>query len=116
MKQSPTLELLLAQLGNELYYHRHTTKQKIVSVSKAVGVSHAVISRIENGRYEALTLSLLKKLADYYEVPLASLFIAGDGREDGFLLDYLQAEIAFLRESHRELLKAHNNSTIVGDI
>ena len=69
MKQPSSLEQLLTQLGNELYYHRHTTKQKMVSVSKAVGVSHAVISRIENGRYAPLTLSLLKRLADYYEIP-----------------------------------------------
>lgn len=115
MKQSPTLEVLLAQLGNELYYQRHTTKQKLISVSKAVGVSHGVISRIENGRYEALTLSLLKKLADYYDIPITALFINKD-KEDNILLNYLDAEVTFLRESCRELLRVHNSNTVVGDI
>jgi transcriptional regulator with XRE-family HTH domain len=116
MKQYPSLEQLLSQLGSELYYQRHTTKQKIVSVSHAVGVSHAVISRIENGRYEALSLSLLKKLADYYGIPLSALFICETNPDANMLLDYLRSEVNFLRENYRELLKAYNNNTVVGDI
>lgn len=116
MKQSSSLEQLLAQLGSELYYYRHTNKQKLVSVSKAIGVSHAVISRIENGRYEALTLALLSKLADYYGIPLSALFVNAGTDEAGVLLDYLRSEVSFLRESCRELLKVHNNNTVVGDI
>lgn len=116
MKQYPSLEQLLSQLGSELYYRRHTTKQKIVSVSHAVGVSHAVISRIENGRYEPLTLSLLKRLADYYEIPLSALFVSDNGDDTGVLLEHMRSEVDFLRESCRELLRVHNNNTVVGDI
>ncbi|HEY9177564.1 MAG TPA: helix-turn-helix domain-containing protein [Flavipsychrobacter sp.] len=116
MKQYPSLEQLLSQLGSELYYQRHTTKQKLISVSKSVGVSHAVISRIENGRYEPLTLSLLKRLTDYYQIPLSLLFVSDNSDNAGVLLEHMRSEVDFLRESCRELLRVHNNNTVVGNI
>jgi|GEM_PF-2613224 len=116
MKQ-PSLEQMFVHLGNELYQQRHIRKQKISSVCHDLGISTAVISRIENGRYNALTISLLKKLADYYEVPVPALFLINDENNavQNDLVDYLQSEVMFLRESNRELLKINNKVTIIRD-
>ncbi len=41
-------EVLFENIGTRLYYLRHLKKEKITSVAIGVGVSHAVISKIEN--------------------------------------------------------------------
>ncbi|MFT4205218.1 MAG: helix-turn-helix domain-containing protein [Chitinophagaceae bacterium] len=40
------------------------------AVASEVGVKHPVLSRIENGRYEGLSLALLLKLCNFYKVSL----------------------------------------------
>ncbi len=60
------LEDLLKDIGKKLYRIRHDRYEKIETVAKGVGVSHSVVSKIENGRYGSLSLKLLSKITDYY--------------------------------------------------
>lgn len=48
------------------YYYNLRGGQKLTTIEEAIGVSHTVISRIENGRYPCLNLHTLQKLSDYY--------------------------------------------------
>ncbi len=66
-------EDLLKKIGNKLYDIRHSRREKITNVANGVGVSHPVISLIENGRYKSLTFNLLHKICEYYEVELLSI-------------------------------------------
>lgn len=112
-----SIEETLVHIGNELYYQRHLKKEKITFVSNEVGVSNAVISRIENGRYGSLTVALLSKLAAHYKVPLASLFIRGsDETASGEIIEYLKSEITFLRENYLQLLEMKGDKTSMKDI
>lgn len=117
MKKNTSFHQTLNHIGNELYYLRHLKKLKITAVSKDIGISHAVISRIENGRYESLTIGLLKKLADYYEIPIASLFLISNNDEiPDKLIEHMRSEIAFLRNNYLELLKLKIDKTLSEDI
>ena len=66
-------DLLLENVGYKLHMARHAKREKITSVACNIGVSHPVISQIENGRYYGLTLKLLCKLSDYYGMSLNDL-------------------------------------------
>jgi transcriptional regulator with XRE-family HTH domain len=61
---------LLSGIGKEFYTIRHQRDEKLTSVAKAIGVSHSVISQVENGRYHCLNLELVSRLANYYNVAL----------------------------------------------
>ncbi|RYE21833.1 MAG: XRE family transcriptional regulator [Sphingobacteriales bacterium] len=63
----------LELIGNNLYFLRHARKLKMTVVAQSVGVSHPVISQIENGRYTALSVGLLLKLSELYNVTLDDL-------------------------------------------
>lgn len=67
---NPALADKLQLIGNNLYFLRHARKMKMTVVAQSVGVTHPVISQIENGRYTALTFSLLVKLSALYNVPI----------------------------------------------
>ncbi len=45
----------------------------MVYVAKSIGVSHSVISKIENGRYPFLSLSILLKLANHYNMSITEI-------------------------------------------
>lgn len=70
-----SLETLLIHIGDKLYTARHLKREKMTTVAKNIGVSHPVISLIENGHYKGLSLNLLCKLADYYKLTLAELIL-----------------------------------------
>ena len=70
---SKSYEVLFESIGNRLYLIRHSRKEKIEAVAKSIGVSHTVISKIENGRYPGVSVALLAKLADYYQIPFEEL-------------------------------------------
>lgn len=74
MEKETSLEETLSDIGSKLYTIRHTRKEKISAVAHDVGVSHAVLSRVENGRYKYLSITLLHKLAEHYKVPIVQLF------------------------------------------
>lgn len=73
MKESANFEEKLKQIGDKLYMARHARREKMQTVAQAVGVSHPVISQVENGRYKGLSSSLLFKLSEYYGISLNEL-------------------------------------------
>lgn len=106
MKPTTPFENVLVHIGNELYQQRHLKKQKITSVSSDIGISHAVLSRIENGRYKSLTIALLHKLANYYEVPMGTLLLMQDDEVANEIVEYLKSEVTFLREHYKLILES----------
>lgn len=75
MNTPHTLKPLLERIGNKLYDLRHARREKLETVAVSVGVTHPVISQVERGVYECLSLELLCKLADYYGVAPEFLFM-----------------------------------------
>jgi len=68
------MDNVLITIGANLHRLRHNKEEKLETVAKAAGVKHTVISKIENGRYESLSMRLLVKLATYFQVPITDLF------------------------------------------
>lgn len=64
------LNQLLETIGNNLNLIRTARKETLEGVAATVGSTHGVLSKIENGRYTGLSLSLLAKLCNHYEVTL----------------------------------------------
>lgn len=64
---------LLITIGNNLHTIRNVRKETLQNVAHAIGISHPVISKIENGRSENLTLNLLISLCNHYEVSLQQI-------------------------------------------
>lgn len=71
--QNSHLDETLKQIGNRLYIERHKRREKLETVARAIGVTHPVISRIENGRYKGLSVEMLSKLAGHYGISLKEL-------------------------------------------
>jgi len=71
-----TMLCLFENIGNKLYYLRHLKREKIASVAIETGISKAVISKIENGKYYCLSVDLLVRLAEHYKTPLNKLLDA----------------------------------------
>jgi transcriptional regulator with XRE-family HTH domain len=67
-----TIEInaLLSTLGHNLHTIRNARKETLQSVAEDIGITHPVISKIENGRYPNLQLNLLVKLCNHYNVSL----------------------------------------------
>jgi len=81
MKQTPyQIEMMFSVIGEKTYILRHSKRLKITTVANAIGVSHPVISQIENGRYKALSLRLLFRIAEFYEVPIWDLIDPNNNR------------------------------------
>ena len=68
--EHPEIYLLI---GQKLRQKRKIRDEKIQAVERATGISHSVISRIENGRYEMLSLRAIIKLTDYYGIALLDI-------------------------------------------
>lgn len=73
MYTSTQLQSLFSYIGFKLYTKRHLKREKITVAAHNIGVSHPVLSQIENGRYTALSFKLLSKIADYYEMSIQEL-------------------------------------------
>ncbi len=67
------INLFFENIGYKLYVLRHSRREKISCVADYLGVSSATVSLIENGRYRSLSLILLLKIAEYYNVELSFL-------------------------------------------
>jgi len=67
----------LSQIGAKIASARHESGEKETTVAKAIGVSDAVISLIENGRYKSLKLKTILALCHYYKIPMHELFLPG---------------------------------------
>lgn len=73
MLLQPSINNLFEQIGRRLYHIRRTRNEKLTAVAQEVGLSHGVISQIENGRYTGLSVKTLHVLANYYKVPLTDI-------------------------------------------
>lgn len=61
------------QIGRKLYHIRRMRNEKLTAVAQEVGLSHGVISQIENGRYPGLSVKTLHVLANHYEISLSDI-------------------------------------------
>lgn len=71
---NPQALYYLKEVGQKLSDVRKKRNEKIMSVAMSIGVSHSVISKIENGRYPGLSIQLLVVLAQYYNLHLSQIF------------------------------------------
>lgn len=65
---------LLTTIGQNLHTIRNARKETLQSVAADIGISHPVISKIENGRYPTLQLGLLVKLCNHYKITIQQAF------------------------------------------
>lgn len=64
---------VLTTIGQNVYTLRQKENEKLTTVAKSVGVTHSVISKIENSSYESLNLKLLVQIANHFNVPLNTI-------------------------------------------
>jgi transcriptional regulator with XRE-family HTH domain len=122
-----TIEInsLLTTIGQNLHTIRNARKETLQSVAADIGITHPIISKIENGRYPTIQLNLLIKLCNHYKVTLqeilglevANIFqltnngeghqkLIGQERSSGYEL-YIQqliSENKFLKEQNQQFL------------
>jgi DNA-binding Xre family transcriptional regulator len=60
---------VLKLIGQRIADARHERGEKEASVAASIGITQAVISRIEHGSYEPLQLGTLLDLCAYLELP-----------------------------------------------
>lgn len=68
------IQPLLTTIGQNLHTIRNARKETLQSVAADIGITHPVISKIENGRYPTLQLGLLVKLCNHYKITLHQAF------------------------------------------
>jgi len=73
MSRHISIEELLEKVGRNLSAIRNAKRQTQEGVAKSIGVTHPVISKIESGQYN-LTMELLVKLCNHYDIGLLELF------------------------------------------
>lgn len=61
---------LLTTIGHNLHTIRNARKETLKGVASSIRITHPIISKIENGRYENLQLGLLIKLCNHYGISL----------------------------------------------
>lgn len=64
------LNQLFETIGHNLNIIRTARKETLEGVAESVESTHSALSKIENGRYPGLSLSLLVKLCNHYEITL----------------------------------------------
>lgn len=62
------ISALLTIIGHNLHTIRNARKETLQAVAASIGITHPIISKIENGRYENLQLNLLVKLCNHYNI------------------------------------------------
>jgi transcriptional regulator with XRE-family HTH domain len=65
---------LLTTIGRNLHTIRNARKETLQAVASEIGITHPIISKIENGRYPNIQLNLLIKLCNHYKVTLQQVF------------------------------------------
>lgn len=120
------LNHLLTIIGKNLHTIRNARKETLQAVASEIGITHPIISKIENGRYPNLQLILLIKLCNYFNVTLqqvlsleiANIFQLTQHNKDGsqkligqeiatgydLYIQQLVKENTFLREQNQQLL------------
>ena len=61
---------IFATIGANLHTIRNAQKKTLEAVAGDLDITHPVLSKIENGRYPGLSLSLLLTLCEYYGVTI----------------------------------------------
>lgn len=74
MNNQIEINKLLTTLGQNFHTIRNARKETLQAVAANIGVTHPIISKIENGRYKNLQLNLLVKLCNYYNISLQQAF------------------------------------------
>lgn len=64
------ISVLLTTIGQNLHTIRNARKETLQAVASDIGITHPIISKIENGRYPNLQLNLLIKLCNHYNISL----------------------------------------------
>jgi transcriptional regulator with XRE-family HTH domain len=64
---------LLTTIGHNLHTIRNARKETLQAVASEIGITHPIISKIENGRYPNIQLNLLIKLCNHYKVTLQQI-------------------------------------------
>lgn len=70
-----SLAIILEDIGYKLFLERQKRKETLYSVATSIGVTHPIISQIENGRYKSLNIKILHKLTKYYNIQFIDLFL-----------------------------------------
>jgi len=73
-----TFTQLLSRIGSRLYEIRRTKNEKIANVARSINKSSSMVSMVENGRYTPLSLQLIKKFAEHYDVEIDDLLAPPD--------------------------------------
>lgn len=68
--KSIDISKLLTTIGHNLHTIRNARKETLQAVASDIGITHPIISKIENGRYPNLQLNLLIKLCNHYDITL----------------------------------------------
>ena len=124
---------LLTTLGKNLHSIRNARKETLQAVASNIGITHPIISKIENGRYENLQLNLLIKLCNHYNITLQQAFsldvanifqltqhnqngsqkLIGQELANGFdlYIKQLNNENNFLREQNQLLINKMGNDS-----
>lgn len=64
---------LLTTIGHNLHTIRNARKETLQAVASEIGITHPIISKIENGRYPNIQLNLLIKLCNHYKITLQQI-------------------------------------------
>jgi transcriptional regulator with XRE-family HTH domain len=64
----------LLHIGKKLLIIRYSRNEKLITVANAVGISHSTLSRVESGKYNGLSIELLMRLTNYYDITIDELF------------------------------------------
>lgn len=73
MNTENSVNEIFATIGKNLHTVRHSLKLTLEAVAIELDVTHPVLSKIENGRYPGLSMTLLIKLCDFYSITLAQV-------------------------------------------
>jgi transcriptional regulator with XRE-family HTH domain len=120
------INALLNTIGQNLHTIRNARKETLQSVAADIGITHPIISKIENGRYPNLQLNLLVKLCNHYKITLqqafslevANIFQLTQHKQDGsqkligqelssgydLYIQQLISENKFLKEQNQQFL------------
>jgi transcriptional regulator with XRE-family HTH domain len=124
MKQI-NITTLLTDIGKNLHTIRNARKETLQGVAAFMGITHPILSKVENGRYKTLQLDLLVKLCNHYQVSLQQILeldssnifhitnhgegsqkLIGQELSTGFELyiQELNKEIQYLKEQNKQLI------------
>ena len=123
---------MLLVLGRNISAIRNAKRETQFGVAKSIGVTHPVLSKIENGAYN-ITVEQLAKLCNHFKVSLQQVLdldnnqifyftqrnVTGNHHKqyvvhelaDGYelLISQLQAEVSYLRKFYEQHAKTINH-------